>query len=66
VTIALDMLDRRDDAVALACPTFSTRGRDGVEMLSKGHGTSRGEPLSSPLWSSHECLVWRQELPDCA
>jgi hypothetical protein len=63
MTIALDA---RDDVVALAFPTFSTRGRDGVEVLSKGQGMPRAEPLPTALWSSHECLCWRQELPDYA
>jgi hypothetical protein len=58
------VLDARDDVVALAFPTFSTRGRDGVEVLSKGQGMPRAEPLPTALWSSHECLCWRQELPD--
>lgn len=60
------MLDRRDDAIALPFPAFSTKGRDGAEMAAKGQGTPRAEPLPNALWSSHECLVWRQELPDCA
>jgi hypothetical protein len=59
-------LDTREDVVALAFPTFSTRGRDGVEMSTKGQGTPRAEPLPSAIWSSHECLIWRQELPDRA
>ena len=61
MTIALDA---RDDVVALAFPTFPTRGRDGVEVLTKGQGMPRAEPLPAALWSSHECLCWRQELPD--
>ena len=60
MTIALDA---RDDVVALAFPTFPTRGRDGIEVLTKGQGMPRAEPLPTALWSSHECLCWRQELP---
>jgi len=61
MTIALDA---RDDVVALAFPTFPTRGRDGIEVLTKGQGMPRAESLPTALWSSHECLCWRQELPD--
>ena len=61
MTIALDA---RDDVVALAFPTFPTRGRDGVEVLAKGLGMPRAEPLPTALWSLHECLCWRQEFPD--
>ena len=41
-----------------------TRGRDGIEVLNKGQGMPRAEPLPPAIWSSHECLCWRQELPD--
>jgi len=57
-------LDARDDVVALAFPTFSSRGRDGIEVLAKGQGVSRAEPLPTALWLSHECLCWRRVLPD--
>ena len=57
-------LDARDDIVALMFPSFSVRGRDGVELSTKGQGTPRAESLPNVMWSSHECLVWRQELPD--
>jgi len=61
-----NVADARDDAFALPFPPFSTRGRDGIEFAAKGQGTPRAEPLPNAMWSSHECLVWRQELPDHA
>ncbi len=61
-----NVLDTRDEQVPLSGPTFPTRGRDGIEMLTSGQGTPRVEPLPTTMWSSHECLVWRQELPDHA
>jgi hypothetical protein len=59
-------LEARDDVVALTFPMFSVRGRDGVELPTKGQGAPRAEPLPNARWSSHECLCWRQEWPDCA
>jgi hypothetical protein len=59
-------LDVYFEAVALPWFQFPTRGRDRGEIVFKGEGATRTEPFPSALWSSHECLCRRQELPDNA
>ncbi len=45
-------------------PPFPTRGRDEDEATSSAQGRQGIERSAATTWAWHECVVWRQQLPE--